>query len=54
MSFDIPYQMRQLASSLLFPYLKRQTTFLQAFGIPEISQTFYPFYKQNAKYNNNL
>jgi hypothetical protein len=24
-----------------------------AFGIPEISQTFYPFYK-NAKYNNNL
>jgi hypothetical protein len=27
--------------------------FLQTFGIPEISQTFYSFYK-NAKYNNNL
>jgi hypothetical protein len=33
MSFDIPYQMRQLASSLPFPYSKRQTTFLQTFGI---------------------
>jgi hypothetical protein len=41
MSFDIPYQMRQLASSLPFPYYKRQTTFLQTFGIPEISQTVY-------------
>jgi hypothetical protein len=40
MSFDIPYQMRQLASSLPFPYNKRQTTLLQTFGIPEISQTF--------------
>jgi hypothetical protein len=46
MSFDIPYQMRQLASSLPFPYYKRQTTLLQTFGIPEISQTFYPFYKK--------
>jgi hypothetical protein len=46
MSFDIPYQMRQLASSLPFPYYKRQTTCLQTFGIPEISQTFYPFYKK--------
>jgi predicted PurR-regulated permease PerM len=26
---DITYQMRQLASSLPFPYLKRQTTLLQ-------------------------
>jgi hypothetical protein len=53
MAFDIPYQMRQLASSLPFPYYKRQTTFLQTFGIPEISQLFTHF-TQNAKYNNNL
>jgi hypothetical protein len=46
MYFDIPYQMTQLASSLPFPYWKRQTTLLQTFGIPEISQTFYPFYKK--------
>jgi hypothetical protein len=46
MSFDIPYQMRQLASSLPFPCYKWQTTLLQTFGIPEISQTFYPFYKK--------
>jgi hypothetical protein len=42
MSFDIPYQMRQLASSLSFLYYKRQTTFIQTFGIPEISQDFLP------------
>jgi hypothetical protein len=25
---------------------QRKTTFLQTFGIPKISQTFYPFYKK--------
>jgi hypothetical protein len=30
----------------LYSRKKRQTTFLQTFGIPEISQTFYPFYKK--------
>jgi hypothetical protein len=30
--------MWQLASSLPFPYYKRQTTFLQTFGIPEINK----------------
>ena len=33
--FWYTYQMRQLASSLPFPYYKRQTTVLQTFGIPE-------------------
>jgi hypothetical protein len=36
MSFDIPYQLRQLASSLPFPYYKRKTTLLQTFGIPAV------------------
>jgi hypothetical protein len=31
---DIPYQVRPLASALPFPCYKRQTTFLQTFGIP--------------------
>jgi hypothetical protein len=26
--------------------IHKQTTFLQTFGIPEISQIFYPFYKK--------
>jgi hypothetical protein len=53
MSFDIPYQMRQLASLLLFLTEKGKQHFYKLLAFWRLVRPFTHFTK-NAKYNNNL